>query len=118
MLFINNAVPMIGISIMFYVMLTHRISTKRIELGIFFALSMGLWVFLFWADWAKHFNPVWQTAVGRVIVLLMVLCVVKKASKDTPCKTNVFRKRSKQRHRFIYKQRPYRKGFFVREEKE
>ena len=111
MLFINNAVPVIGVSIMFYVMLTQRISTKRIELGIFFALSMGLWVFLFWADWTEQFNPVWQTAVGRVIILLM------KAWKDTPCKTGVFRKKPKQRYRFIYKYRPYRKGFFTRGEK-
>lgn len=117
MLFINNAVPVIGVSIMFYVMLTQRISTKRIELGIFFALSMGLWVFLFWADWTEQFNPVWQTVAGRVIILLMTLCVVKKAWRDTPCKTDVFRKKPKQRYRFIYKYRPYRKGFFTRGEK-
>lgn len=117
MLFINNAVPVLGVAIMFYVMLTHRISTKRIELGVFFALSMALWVFLFWADWTKHFNPVWQTVIGRVIILLMVLCVVKKAWKDTPCKSDMFRKKPKQRYQFIYKYRPYRKGFFTRGEK-
>ena len=83
MLFINNSVPMIGVAIMFYVMLSGRINTVRVELGLFFAASMALWVFLFWADWTKDFYPVWQTMTARVLVLFMVLCVVRKAKVDT-----------------------------------
>lgn len=83
MLFINNSVPIIGVAIMFYVMLSSKINTVRIELGLFFAASMALWVFLFWADWTKDFYPVWQTMTARILVLFMVLCVVRKAYIDT-----------------------------------
>lgn len=86
MYFINNSVPVVGMLIMFIVMLTHRIDTKSTELGLFFASSMGLWVFLLWADWTKHFVPVWQTVSARVIVLFMVLCIVRLARRRT-CKS-------------------------------
>lgn len=86
MLFINNSVPVAGMIIMFIVMLTHRIDTKSTELGLFFASSMGLWVFLLWADWTKNFVPVWQTVGARVLVLFMVLCIVRLARRKT-CKS-------------------------------
>lgn len=83
MLYINNAVPIIGVAIMFYVMLTHRINTRSFELGLFFSITMALWVLLFWADWTKEFVPVWQTVSARVAILSMMICVISIAWKST-----------------------------------
>jgi hypothetical protein len=79
MILINTAIPIIGMIIIFYVMLTNRIDTKCRTFGVFFSLSIVLWLLLFWADWTIDFVPVWQTVAARMVILLMVLTVIKKA---------------------------------------
>lgn len=80
---INEAVPIIGTVLILYVLLSKRVSTQCFEFGIFFNLSVVFWVLLFWADWTSQFVPVWQTTAARVLIMLMVLCIMKKAWRDT-----------------------------------
>lgn len=94
--FINVAVPVIGSAIMFYILLSKRFDTRCAEYGAFFNLSMALWVLLFWADFTADFQPVWQTVSARLIVIVMVLCIAKRAwrtkGNKKPVNNNIGRK--------------------------
>lgn len=82
--YLSNAIPVVGIAICLYAVLSKKVSTKRPVSGAFMHLALVLWYVLLWADVEGVRVAVWQTLVARSIVLLMVILQVKRL-KRTYC---------------------------------
>lgn len=69
---ITYLIPFLGLIIGAYLLISHKICTKRIAVSTAISLSLMLWLLLTWADWgSEHFVASYQIMWVRIILLII-----------------------------------------------
>lgn len=73
---INAVAPFAGMTVCVYLLLSKNTCTVQKSVSSILALGVLSWLMLIWADWGSTvFEPSYQSALARVITVLMMLIV-------------------------------------------
>ncbi|MGP4716884.1 hypothetical protein ACTXGL_09635 [Psychrobacter sp. T6-6] len=73
---INLIAPFIGITVCVYLLMSKNTCTVQKSISTILALGVLSWLMLIWADWGSTiFEPSYQSALARVIMVFMMLIV-------------------------------------------
>ena len=82
---INLIAPFIGITVCVYLLMSKNTCTVQKSISTILALGVLSWLMLIWADWGSTiFEPSYQSALARVIMVFMMLIVafvLRRATK-------------------------------------
>ncbi|WLG15050.1 hypothetical protein Q6344_06875 [Psychrobacter cibarius] len=82
---INLIAPFVGITVCVYLLMSKNTCTVQKSISTILALGVLSWLMLIWADWGSTiFEPSYQSALARVIMVFMMLIVafvLRRATK-------------------------------------
>ena len=82
---INLVAPFIGITVCVYLLMSKNTCTVQKSISTILALGVLSWLLLIWADWGSSvFEPSYQSALARIIMVIMMLIVafvLRRATK-------------------------------------
>ena len=82
---INLIAPFIGITVCVYLLMSKNTCTVQKSISTILALGVLSWLLLIWADWGSSvFEPSYQSALARIIMVIMMLIVafvLRRATK-------------------------------------
>ena len=81
----NHIAPFIGITVCVYLLMSKNTCTVQKSISTILALGVLSWLLLIWADWGSTvFEPSYQSALARLIMVFMMLIVafvLRRATK-------------------------------------
>lgn len=81
---INAVAPFAGMTVCVYLLLSKNTCTVQKSVSSILALGVLSWLMLIWADWGSTvFEPSYQSALARVITVLMMLIVAFVLRRST-----------------------------------
>ena len=82
---INLIAPFVGITVCVYLLMSKNTCTVQKSISTILALGVLSWLMFIWADWGSTiFEPSYQSALARVIMVFMMLIVafvLRRATK-------------------------------------
>ncbi|WP_394211195.1 hypothetical protein [Psychrobacter piscatorii] len=81
---INLIAPFVGITVCVYLLMSKNTCTVQKSISTILALGVLSWLMLIWADWGSTiFEPSYQSALARVIMVFMMLIVAFVLRRST-----------------------------------